>query len=126
MDEAEGIDVEKITGNAKYWAQEDDTLSRVHHLGADTHRWRESIGYPAAHGDNDKKFHEYIHRTGGQVLQTQYVEPVKNTNNNVEENKDAIDIKLRNKRAGKILRRKIKVEDVEDGLVEILMDKGML
>ena len=123
MDEAEGIDVEKITGNAKYWAQEDDTLSRVHHLGADTHRWRESIGYPAAHGDNDKKFHEYIHRTGGQVMQTQYVEPVKNTNNNVEENKDAIDIKLRNKRAGKILRRKIKVEDVEDGLVEILMDK---
>ena len=70
-----------------------------------------------------EKFHEYIHRIGGQVMQTQYVEPVKNTNNNVEENKDAIDIKLRNKRAGKILRRKIKVEDVEDGLVEILMDK---
>ena len=116
MEETEKINIDDYQEKKAIWALEKDTITRVHHLGADARAWREFASQKPSGGHETEVFNKYIHMTGRQIMQTQMEEE--------EEDKVADeDIHVRKKRAGRIVRKRVKASDMEDGLVEVLIDR---
>ena len=94
------------------------TFARLKNVGADSRDYRSStIGLEPVNIENLMYFSSYLHRTGAQMLRMQLSEDRKKE----QAEKDAL--KKRLIKLNRIVRKKIRAEDLDDELVGILMDK---
>jgi hypothetical protein len=94
------------------------TFARMKAVGVDSREYRSNtIGLEPANVENLMYFSSYLHRTGAQMLRMQLSDERKKE----AAEKDAM--KKRQIKLNKIVRRRIKADDLDDELVGILMDK---
>jgi hypothetical protein len=96
--------------------EKDEVTSRTQILGHGSHEYRKSVNLPSVNRDIQNKHNIFIHELGADVLKARLDEAKQ-----VEMEKAALE-KKRTKVA-KLLRRKIRVTDLEDGGVSITMDQ---
>ena len=73
-DDTEKINIDDYQEEKANWYMEKDTITRVHHLGADAKTWRQFARQKPAGGTEHEVFNKYIHMTGRQIMQTQMLE----------------------------------------------------
>ncbi len=93
-----------------------DVFERTRNLGLENENYRDTVHLPPINDLVQLKHNVYIHQIGAEVLQTQIDDKVE-----AELARLALQKKLT--KVGKLLRKKIKVSDIEDGGVSISIDQ---
>ena len=106
----ESRDWEKFLGSS--------TIDRMKGLGRETMNWRyDTKGAAAPSKESLEQFSYYIHKTGGQMLQMKLSDETR------QEIAERQGIRMKKSRLNKIVRKKIKADEMDDNLVGIVMDK---
>ena len=94
------------------------TMDRMRGLGRETMNWRnETKGVAPPSQEALEQFSHYVHKTGAQMLQMRLSKEAK------QEIAEREGIRVKKSRLNKIVRRKIKADEMDDNLVGIVMDK---
>jgi hypothetical protein len=95
-----------------------NTYARMKAFGADSNDYRsKTIGLAPANPDELKYFSGYLHRTGAQMLQMRLSDEM------TKEKSEREVLKKRQIKLNKLIRRKIKADEMDDDMVGIIMDK---
>ena len=93
-----------------------DAGERTHRLGHESHAYRQSVNLPQANRFQQEQFNKFIHELGADSLRTQM-----DIQKEIEQEQERLAKKKQ--RVAKILRRKIKVTDLDDGGVTVSIDQ---
>ena len=107
-------------GNERPWEylQGKDTVQRMRTIGKTSLSWRAGTeGVTPRNEESMAQFTNYVHKTGGQILQMRVA---KGATDGEEDQKVFRD---RKSKLNRIIRRKIKADEMDDNLVGIVMDK---
>ena len=94
----------------------DETTQRTQYLGHDSHEYRKAVHIPPVNRDVQNRHNIFIHELGADVLKARLDEEKQ-----MEMEREAL--RKKQTKVTKLLRRKIKVTDLEDGGVSITMDQ---
>lgn len=102
----------------KKWesVNEDDVTNRTQFLGHDSHQYRKAVNLPPVYKEIQNKHNIFIHQLGADVLKARLDE-----GKQLQMEREALQKKQQ--KVTKLLRRKIRVVDLEDGGVSISIDQ---
>lgn len=94
------------------------TIDRMRGLGRETMDWRhDTKGAAQPSQEALEQFSYYVHKTGAQMLQMRLSNEAK------QDIAERESVRIKKSRLNKIVRRKIKADEMDDNLVGIVMDK---
>lgn len=112
------VAADKAEFQLKKWdsINDDDVTNRTQFLGHDSHQYRKNVNFPPVHKEIQNKHNIFIHQLGADVLKARLDEEKQ-----LQIEREALQKKQQ--KVTKLLRRKIRVTDLEDGGVSISMDQ---
>ena len=89
---------------------------RTERLGGEVLQFRKSVGLPPPNADKQASFNAYIHDIGGSLLATK-------VDDDAEEANKRERLIRKQTRLAKLLKKKVKVTDFEDGGLSVAIDR---